>query len=37
MATLEIGSQLEQFEKDLEGYDDLVQSLGIGADEGGKQ
>ena len=37
IATLEIGSQLEQFEKDLEGYDYLVQSLGIGSDEGGKQ
>lgn len=33
----EIGSQLEQFEKDLEGYDDLVQSLCIGSDESGKQ
>jgi hypothetical protein len=37
IASLEIGSQLEQFEKDLEGYDDLVQSLGIGIEEGGKQ
>ena len=36
IATHEIGSQLEQFEKDLEGYDDLVQSLCIGSDESGK-
>lgn len=36
IATHEIGSQLEQFEKDLEGYDDLVQSLCIDSDESGK-
>lgn len=33
IATQEIGSQLEQFEKDLQGYDDLVQSLCISSDE----
>ncbi len=37
IASHEIGSQLEQFEKDLESYDNLVQSLCIGSDEGGKQ
>lgn len=36
LGTQEIGSQLEQFEKDLQFYDDLVQSLCIDSDDSGK-
>ena len=36
VAMQEIGSQLEQFEKDLQTYDDLVQSLCIDPEESTK-